>query len=752
MLFGFHGAFIVLTALRYRRRALGWPVAVLAVVVAYLPWVGPAARQVTRLRDTPDFWQGALSLWFVAQHAFAAFAVGFGGALERYALVLVAFVAAFVLGAAVVAWRGLLRGRSGDLLVFLYLALPTAMLYVVVASNPKFADRYLILVVPPFLLLLARGVVGIGELGARLRQRVAPLGLALVGLSALFAVGMVGISAREGLRVYRDEPYAKEDYRGAVAYLIDHWQTGDAVLLMLDSADVFEYYSHGKLTHYPMNPTDDLQFAATELNKVVAKGHGRLWLLMWNPDWADPSGAVRAMMDETLERVPLDLESFFHLPVRLYSLADHPTFDARPQPPTQLDTRFGDALKLLGADLGGDAPTPSGSTRQVRLFWEPLRQIPDELSVSLRLTRGGREWWRWDGPPAAHSYPTTYWKPGRSVRGGFKVEVPAGTPPGEYDLSLVVYNPREKAPLIARTGDRSDAEIRLGTFRVGPPAVPPAPAALPIPSRAPVDVDGAALVASELRQQNVDAGGTLDLAVGWRLTAAPSDRLEEFWLIDAAGKAWPLGAAPPVDGQYPTTAWRTGEVVVDRLTVAVPPGAAAGAATLRTTLRPAAGVGSPDRAAEVGRVEVRSRVHEMRPPSPRASLQARVGDFAELVGVDAPAEVARGETAKLALYWRGRAETRESYTVFVHLIGADDKPVAQRDAVPGDGTLPTTGWVVGEYLRDEYALAVPSDAPPGSYRVAVGMYDRRTGQRLPVETAVGRDPGKRAVVATVVVR
>ena len=104
------------------------------------------------------------------------------------------------------------------------------------------------------------------------------------------------------MRVYDDEAYAKEDYRGAVDFLIHHWQTGDAVLLMLDSYQVFEYYSHGKLTHYGLNPTDDLEFAASELNADRRRGHPRLWVLMWNPDWADPSGAVRAMLDETLER------------------------------------------------------------------------------------------------------------------------------------------------------------------------------------------------------------------------------------------------------------------------------------------------------------------------------------------------------------------------------------------------------------------------------------------------------------------
>src|SRR5439155_15261873 len=124
-------------------------------VLRYAPWLGALVVQAIRMRDTPDFWQGALSLRFVAQHAFAAFAVGFGGALERYALVLALFVGVFAVGALLIAWRGLLRGRTDDLLLVLYLVLPTAILYAIVARDPKFADRYLIVAMPAFLLLLA---------------------------------------------------------------------------------------------------------------------------------------------------------------------------------------------------------------------------------------------------------------------------------------------------------------------------------------------------------------------------------------------------------------------------------------------------------------------------------------------------------------------------------------------------------------------------------------------------------------------
>ena len=73
-----------------------------------------------------------------------------------------------------------------------------------------------------------------------------------------------------------------------------------------------------------------------------------------------------------------------------------------------------------------------------------------------------------------------------------------------------------------------------------------------------------------------------------------------------------------------------------------------------------------------------------------------------------------------------------SYTVFVHLIDGGNRIWGQRDSVPGNGTLPTTGWVEGEVIADEYEFTIKPDAPPGEYLIEVGMYDPQTGHRLPV--------------------
>jgi hypothetical protein len=109
----------------------------------------------------------------------------------------------------------------------------------------------------------------------------------------------------------------------------------------------------------------------------------------------------------------------------------------------------------------------------------------------------------------------------------------------------------------------------------------------------------------------------------------------------------------------------------------------------------------------------------------------------ELLGYDLdPSELRAGQAMHVTLYWRALDEMEVSYTVFVHLLDRENRIWGQRDSIPGNGTLPTTGWVKGEVIADKYEFTVRPDAPPGEYLVEVGLYDAQTGQRLPVLSKV----------------
>jgi hypothetical protein len=61
--------------------------------------------------------------------------------------------------------------------------------------------------------------------------------------------------------------------------------------------------------------------------------------------------------------------------------------------------------------------------------------------------------------------------------------------------------------------------------------------------------------------------------------------------------------------------------------------------------------------------------------------------------------------------------------------------VAQDDAMPRQNQYPTSWWAEGEVVSDEIMLSL-KDVPPGCYRLALGVYDPQTIDRL---TAIGPD-------------
>jgi len=102
-----------------------------------------------------------------------------------------------------------------------------------------------------------------------------------------------------------------------------------------------------------------------------------------------------------------------------------------------------------------------------------------------------------------------------------------------------------------------------------------------------------------------------------------------------------------------------------------------------------------------------------------------------LLGYDlSPPSPAPGETLHLTLYWQALSEMEEDYTIFTHLIDREGKIWGQKDNFPAQGRRPTSGWVEGEVVVDEYLIEVQGDAPWGEYPVEVGIYDLATGERL----------------------
>ncbi len=97
-----------------------------------------------------------------------------------------------------------------------------------------------------------------------------------------------------------------------------------------------------------------------------------------------------------------------------------------------------------------------------------------------------------------------------------------------------------------------------------------------------------------------------------------------------------------------------------------------------------------------------------------------------------------GQWVRFTLTWRSETTPPGDFTVFTQFIGPDGQVWGQHDNPPVGGWYPTLLWRPGEIVTDDYAVRLDPAAPPGDYRLVVGMYNPTTGERVAVTKGTGR--------------
>ncbi|HSN78354.1 MAG TPA: DUF2723 domain-containing protein [Anaerolineae bacterium] len=117
-----------------------------------------------------------------------------------------------------------------------------------------------------------------------------------------------------------------------------------------------------------------------------------------------------------------------------------------------------------------------------------------------------------------------------------------------------------------------------------------------------------------------------------------------------------------------------------------------------------------------------------------------IDDAVRLLGFDVRRD---GETVQIDLHWQPLGSLGADYTSFVQLLAAGDVKVAQSDHQVGGVYYPTSLWQPGDTLLDRHTLLLPADAPPGPYRLHVGMYRLSDGEIASLGAATLATPLKR---------
>lgn len=264
------------------------------------------------------------------------------------------------------------------------------------------------------------------------------------------------------------------------------------------------------------------------------------------------------------------------------------------------------------------------------------------------------------------------------------------------------------------------------------------------------------LLGFDLDRESVEPGGILFLTLYWQaITEMDADYhvfvhlgYEYLWAQEDRG---------PTCDSHPTYRWEPREIIIDRYSIPVDSGAPPGQYPLQ--------VGMYDALAGCKRLRVLDEAGEclgdsifltnclikgqkFSIPEIQHPMHVNLGDKVLFLGYDLGfEEVKPGGTLALTLYWQAQEEMEVSYKVFTHLVDKDGQIWGQMDSIPRNGVHPTTGWLKGEVVIDEYGIPVKSDAPLGEYVIAIGMYDPRTGERLiALDEEGNRLPDNRIIV------
>jgi hypothetical protein len=234
---------------------------------------------------------------------------------------------------------------------------------------------------------------------------------------------------------------------------------------------------------------------------------------------------------------------------------------------------------------------------------------------------------------------------------------------------------------------------------------------------------GLELIAARPLPPEIAIGSPLRIGLLWRAVQdAPVAEQFTVRLRRENGDVVQESVLPVLGGRVAPSTLRAGNVVRDEQTLV-------GNARLPAE-RLAVEVGVEQQRVRLGSVQMTGRAHVFSDAG--VAPEAEFGRSMQLLS-DAlePARARAGEKVTVKLRWRGAAPMAQAYKVFVHVLDASGQQVlAQRDAEPRDGTAPTTSWVEGEVIDDEYVVVLPAGLASGEYPVEVGVYDPRSGERL----------------------
>lgn len=430
-------------AVRRDWRGFGrWLVAATGALLVFLPWL-PRVLGIFAFGGWRDAGDPAEIPW----RYLAAFTVS-DAMPDPWRTPLVWLYALLALAGWLFWWR--VRRSAGFLLATSLLA-PMLAVIALAVRNPDYHERYAIVVAAP-LLLLAAGSVGWLDWSTWQPHRA--LSRANPVAQALAAVVMVALAALNLLAVqrhYTDVTLHKPDFRGAAAAIMAGLAPGDVVLV--DGPDPNKVFLHYYTGAAPVIAVSDLERArlaeADAALRERTNGARRAWELLYFH--------APASVQVWLATQGWATEPSYHNGIRvtLYGL------DPGKGVTTPLNIAFGPDLTLERVTLDATTLQP-GDLLRVTTDWFTQAAAP-EYKFSLRLHDAMDSLVQSvDYTPQNWFAPTNVWVVGQPARDQRGLLLSPDLPPGDYRLTLRLYEPATGAPVMTAAGE----DVPLATLAV----------------------------------------------------------------------------------------------------------------------------------------------------------------------------------------------------------------------------------------------------------------------------------------------
>ncbi|MEL7433513.1 MAG: hypothetical protein AAFN11_06170, partial [Chloroflexota bacterium] len=377
-------------------------------------------------------------------------------------------------------------------------------------------------------------------------------------------------------------------------------------------------------------------------------------------------------------------------------------------------SNFDNTLRLLGtASLTQDTFT-TGDTLSLELFWT-LTHAPTERDyrsiVQLVNPQGFVVAEQSNFTPGRLA--TRHWLTGYYTQETIALEIPAYTPPADYQLIVGVYDAETNTRLnvLNSAGNPTGVDVPLQTITITRSDVP-----VDTPPMILVNNDTLTLLLLDGIPESAQIGDEIRTDFLWRLNHVVGNQAPDVALVwQNDEQAVELGLPALVVG-YPVDNWQAGDVWRGMHRLYVPPTLDAGAYDLSLAID---GTYFPLDM----RMTVRVPERDFALPSPQIPTDINWENEVRLLGYDFADN-------QLTLYWQPQATIETNLRLFVQVLDADGQVLLVRDGIPEDianGTRPTTSWLAEEIITTQHDL----DAlPAGDFTLLVGFYDPLTGERV----------------------